>query len=289
MWCARSRGPGGVPASVIGRGHRRAVVVPPGSGPRSRRGRGPRPRRHRRPGPPHSRRPAGRTTRPWRSRSTSKAPAKMKREKVRASSVRDRLGGDARRQLLSHSRGNSRQAVIEPARDIGAAVELRAEPRGDRHPSLVVHRVPVLAGEHPSLAPRCPDQSASSRPAGPAGTREPSEVASPLLASRAPHSVGCGGPQGRLVHLYSPLRATLGHVGGIIHRADPPSTRFCTPRMGKRSGATRQRSGRARRRGGSPPPRARAGAPTWAAPQQARALMLRPYHHHCCCEHKEVR
>ena len=41
------------------------------------------------------------------------------------------------------------QEGIEPARDHRASTELRAELRGDGDPSLVVHRVPVLAGEHP--------------------------------------------------------------------------------------------------------------------------------------------
>src|SRR6185369_6995938 len=40
------------------------------------------------------------------------------------------------------------QAAIDPAREHGAALELRPKARRDREPSLLVHRVPVLAGEH---------------------------------------------------------------------------------------------------------------------------------------------
>src|SRR6185312_3722096 len=46
-----------------------------------------------------------------------------------------------------------REAGIEPARDDRASAELDAELRRDGDPSLVVHRVPVLAGEHPWGAP----------------------------------------------------------------------------------------------------------------------------------------
>src|SRR6185369_13562553 len=41
------------------------------------------------------------------------------------------------------------QAGIEPAGHDGARAQLGAELRRDGDPSLVVHRVPVLAGEHP--------------------------------------------------------------------------------------------------------------------------------------------
>ena len=221
----------------IGRVHRRAVVGPTGRAPTSRCGHAIRPPRHRLPGRPTPRRPVGTTTRPWRSRLDLEGPGEDEAREGPGTSVRDRFGGDRAARSSKPLRGNSRQAAVDPARDIGPAVEPCTEPRRDRHATLGVDRVPVLAGEHPSLAPRCPDQPASSRSAGPAGPREPSEVASPPLASRSPHSMGCGGPQKRLVHLYSPLRATLGHVGGIIHRAEPPSTRFCASGMGKRSGA----------------------------------------------------
>src|SRR3712207_8611434 len=43
--------------------------------------------------------------------------------------------------------GVDRQALVQPARDDGPARELRAELRRDGDPSLVVHRMPVLAGE----------------------------------------------------------------------------------------------------------------------------------------------
>ena len=46
-----------------------------------------------------------------------------------------------------------RQAVVEPARDHRSRVELGAELHRDGDPSLVVHRVPVLAGEHLSGYP----------------------------------------------------------------------------------------------------------------------------------------
>ena len=46
-----------------------------------------------------------------------------------------------------------REAVVEPARDHRPRVELRAELDRDGDPSLVVHRVPVLAGEHLSGLP----------------------------------------------------------------------------------------------------------------------------------------
>ena len=45
------------------------------------------------------------------------------------------------------------QACVHPARNERAGVELRAELRGDGDASLVVHRVPVLAGEHFLAAP----------------------------------------------------------------------------------------------------------------------------------------
>src|SRR6185369_16316878 len=41
-----------------------------------------------------------------------------------------------------------RETGVEPAGDDGSALELGAELRRDGDPSLVVHRVPVLAGEH---------------------------------------------------------------------------------------------------------------------------------------------
>ena len=49
--------------------------------------------------------------------------------------------------------GVDRQAGVEPARDDRSGAQLDAELRGDGDPSLVVHRVPVLAGEHPYGVP----------------------------------------------------------------------------------------------------------------------------------------
>src|SRR5688572_20750683 len=46
-----------------------------------------------------------------------------------------------------------RKAVVEPARDHRSRVELCAELDRDGDPSLVVHRVPVLAGEHRRVYP----------------------------------------------------------------------------------------------------------------------------------------
>src|SRR4029077_2226839 len=45
------------------------------------------------------------------------------------------------------------EARVQPARDDETRVQLGTESRGDGEPSLVVHRVPVLAGEHLSGFP----------------------------------------------------------------------------------------------------------------------------------------
>src|SRR5437773_4744256 len=62
------------------------------------------------------------------------------------------VGDRERRHLVGErvpaSPGVDRQAGVEPARDDEARLQLGAEPRRDGEPSLVVHRVPVLAGEH---------------------------------------------------------------------------------------------------------------------------------------------
>ena len=56
---------------------------------------------------------------------------------------------DLRRELVPAGLGMDGQACVEPSRDDRARAQLDAELRGDGDPSLVVHRVPVLAGEHP--------------------------------------------------------------------------------------------------------------------------------------------
>src|SRR6187549_1180330 len=62
--------------------------------------------------------------------------------------VGDRQRGDLLGQLVPAGPRMDREAGVEPAGDDGSALELGAELRRDGDPSLVVHRVPVLAGEH---------------------------------------------------------------------------------------------------------------------------------------------
>src|SRR5512146_845033 len=73
-----------------------------------------------------------------------------------------------------------RQAVVEPARDHRSGIELRTELDGHGEPSLAVHRVPVLAGEHLSGLPLCwwPD-----RWVGPVGPYRGIPHFSPLCAT----------------------------------------------------------------------------------------------------------
>ena len=77
-------------------------------------------------------------------------PANTNRWKRREASVGDGQGRDLRRELVPARLGVDRQARVEPARDDSSGAQLDAELRRDGDPSLVVHRVPVLAGEHPS-------------------------------------------------------------------------------------------------------------------------------------------
>ncbi len=62
------------------------------------------------------------------------------------------VGDRQRRHLLGEGipagPGVDRQAGVEPAGDDESRVQLGTEARRDGEPSLVVHRVPVLAGEH---------------------------------------------------------------------------------------------------------------------------------------------
>src|SRR5579862_8190659 len=67
--------------------------------------------------------------------------------------VADRQAADLVGQLIPLRAREDGQAGIEPAGHVCAALELDAELRGDRDSSLVVHRVPVLAGEHRSGFP----------------------------------------------------------------------------------------------------------------------------------------
>ena len=137
-----------------------------------------------------------------------------------SASVRDRLGRHAVGQFLEVTPREHPQAAIDPAGDVGPAVEPGTEARRDGDAPLRVDRVAVLAGEH--LLPRTslPGRGVSSlgptaRPTG--GTRR--------CSARQP------------IHPLSPLCATLGHVGGIIHRTPPSSTGFRATGMGKRYGA----------------------------------------------------
>jgi hypothetical protein len=67
--------------------------------------------------------------------------------------VSDRQGGHLGREVVPDGLGVDRQAVVEPARHHRAGIELGAELHRDGDASLVVHRVPVLAGEHLSGLP----------------------------------------------------------------------------------------------------------------------------------------
>ena len=103
--------------------------------------------------PTISRRYAGTRTGPGRRASTAVAPAKMNREKRRApSSVIGRVATLSAR-ASQPAPGVDREAGVEPARDDETRVQLGAEFARDGDPSLVVHRVPVLAGEHLSGSP----------------------------------------------------------------------------------------------------------------------------------------
>ena len=68
--------------------------------------------------------------------------------------VGDRQGRHLVGERIPTRLGVDRQAGVQPARDDGAAIELGAESRRDGDASLVVNRVPVLAGEHLSGFPR---------------------------------------------------------------------------------------------------------------------------------------
>ena len=130
-----------------------AVVAPTGRVPRSRRGRGPRRRRPRPRGRPSRGGMPGRGPGPGRRGSASTAPAKMNREKRRAfSSV---IGSVATLSARASQpvRGVDREARVEPARDDEPASSWARNSRRDGEPSLVVHRVPVLAGEHRRASP----------------------------------------------------------------------------------------------------------------------------------------
>ena len=102
----------------------------------------------------------------------------------------------------SRPRCGSRGSV-QPARDDGSGVQLGAELRRDGDPSLVVHRVPVLAGEHQSGFPcRC----GRGRRCGAALTMRPRAAGGGGEAGSSP-----AGRPGRYVPHFSPLRATSGH------------------------------------------------------------------------------
>ena len=166
-------------------------------------------------------------TRPWPSSVVSTAPAKMNRSNRRApSSVigqrRDLVG-----ERVPAGPGVDRQAVLEPARDDETRVQLGAEPRRDGEPSLVVHRVPVLAGEHLTGFPT-----------------------SGAMPGRWPARARCG--RGRC----SPLWATSHHFG---HHSAPRAARqwgFGNRPSGRADGRIGGRAGRRRRLG-----RARSASP----------------------------
>src|SRR3990172_6842136 len=136
--------------------------------------------------PAHSRRPGGTTTRPWPSSSTSKAPEKTKREKGRAPASLTRFFAPAAPHPPEDAPGEDAQAAVDPARDEGAAVELRPEAGRDRDAALPVDRVSVLAGEHPACASRLPRSGRrSGRP--PAPIRGPADRVSHPTFTPVPH------------------------------------------------------------------------------------------------------
>src|SRR5207245_1537494 len=62
---------------------------------------------------------------------------------------RRRLGGEG----VPVAAREDREAGVDPARDERSSLELGTKTRWDGHASLLVHRMPVLAGEHPSGFP----------------------------------------------------------------------------------------------------------------------------------------
>ena len=81
------------------------------------------------------------------------APENTNRWKRRALGSVIGQGGDLRREGVPAGLGVDRQAGVHPARDDRTRLELGAEFGGDGQPSLAVHRVPVLAGEHLRASP----------------------------------------------------------------------------------------------------------------------------------------
>ena len=76
------------------------------------------------------------------------------------SGIGDGQAGDLRRQLLPPGSRVDGETGIEPAGDDRALFDLGAKLRGDGNPSLVVHRMPVLAGEHRRVD-LCPEAAAA--------------------------------------------------------------------------------------------------------------------------------
>ena len=160
MWCGRQ-----IPRPVRCLGERvgvlelRAGSRPTGRAPRSRRGRASRRRRPRRPRPrTRAGRPAGRGPDPVGRGRPRRRRRRCSRWKWRAAGS---VIGQARRPSSASSSQPARVRIARQAssqRDTTAPrLELRAETRRDGDPSLVVHRVPVLAGEHPIPATPCLD------------------------------------------------------------------------------------------------------------------------------------
>src|SRR5829696_8231422 len=100
--------------------------------------------------------------------------------------------------------GVDRQAAVDPAGQHRAALELRPEARRDREPSLVVHRVPVLAGEHPP----CSNCREFDEPAGSAGSSSVSRRPECPSVNRWWWRRGWRSGDSQVDPHYSPLRTT---------------------------------------------------------------------------------
>src|SRR3954465_9385058 len=130
------------------------------------------------------------------------------------------------------------QAAVDPLAHQSAACELCAETGRDGDPPLLIDRVVVLAGEHPSAAaslsfalarppvgPTTPPASPRSLPPGPAAPPHcPTVLQTRARARRRDQqpttSARSGRVRGRLTSPphFAPLGATPPHVSGVIGR-----------------------------------------------------------------------
>src|SRR5687768_14146346 len=119
------------------------------------------------------------------------------------------------------------EAAVDPAGQDRASLQLRAKSRRDRESSLLVHRVPVLAGEHPRALP-LPEFD---RLAGSASRSLESRFRSARPEPLVGEGVGSPGYRGR-----SPLFPTSHHLGAFSARKGAASRpNFRAPERGCRA------------------------------------------------------